>query len=270
VEVPGKTQPMAAAFERPDGLLKGFLIGLANAHHLADGPHLGSQFVFDPPELLEGPAGEFHDHIVPPGGVFVEGPFSPVGHLIQGEAPRKAGGNHGDGKAGRLGSQRGRPGGPRVDFDHHHPAGPGVVGELDVGAADDFDGFHDIVGIFLEPLLQFRGNGQHGRGAVRISRVHAHGVDIFNETDRDPLVLGIPYHFEFQLFPAQDRLLDQNLADETGRDPATGNGAQFFHVVDQASPGSTHGVGRAHDDRVSQFRGNTFRFLDAESRLAPG
>ena len=51
----------------------------------------------------------------------------------------------------------------------------GIVGELDVRAADDLDGVDDVVGVLLELLLQLRVDGQHGGGAVGVAGVDAHG-----------------------------------------------------------------------------------------------
>ena len=44
--------------------------------------------------------------------------------------------------------------------------------------------------------------------------MHPHGVDVFDEADGDHLVFGIPHHFQFQFFPAQDRFFDQDLSDQ--------------------------------------------------------
>ena len=57
VEILGEPQAVAADLQRADRLLEGLLVVLAEAHHLADGPHLRAQLVFQPLELLEGPAG---------------------------------------------------------------------------------------------------------------------------------------------------------------------------------------------------------------------
>ena len=57
VEILGKAQAVAAVLQRADRLLEGLLVVLADAHDLADGPHLGAQLVLESLELLEGPAG---------------------------------------------------------------------------------------------------------------------------------------------------------------------------------------------------------------------
>ena len=58
VEVLGEAEPVAPLLKAADGLLKRLLVGLADGHDLAYGLHLGSDFVLDVAELLEGPARE--------------------------------------------------------------------------------------------------------------------------------------------------------------------------------------------------------------------
>ena len=42
--------------------------------------------------------------------------------------------------------------------------------------------------------------------------MHAHGIEILDRTDDDDVVLPVADHFEFVLFPAQERLFDQAVA----------------------------------------------------------
>ena len=197
-------------------------------------------------------------------------PVAPVGDLVQGEPGGQQGADQRDGEAGGLGRQRGGARRARVDLDDDHAAGLGVVGELDVGAADHLDGFHDPVGVLLQLRLQLRGDGEHGGGAVGVAGVHAHGVHVLDEADGDHLVLGVAHHLELQLFPAQHRFLDQHLADQAGGDAARRDRAQLLHVVDQAAAGAAHGVGRADDHRVAQLGGNGLGLLHAVGGLALG
>ena len=85
--------------------------------------------------------------------------------------------------------------------------------------------------------------------------MHAHGVDVLDKTDRYHLIFGIPHDLQFQLLPAQHGLFNQYLADKTGRKTATGHGAQFFHVIDEASPRTAHRISGADHHRVPQLRG---------------
>ena len=70
------------------------------------------------------------------------------------------------------------------------------MGKLNVGAPNDLDGIYNSVGMFLKAFLQFRINGQHGRCAVGITGMHAHGIDVLDETDGDLLAFGVPHYFE--------------------------------------------------------------------------
>jgi len=105
VEFLGKSQAIAAVLQRAYGLLKCLFVGLAYAHDLPYSLHLGAQFVLHPFELLKAPAGELDHHIVPGGGVPVQGSIPPVRNLIQCQAAGQLGGDEGDGKSGGLGGQ---------------------------------------------------------------------------------------------------------------------------------------------------------------------
>ena len=244
-----EAQAVAFVLEGADGFLEGFLVVLADTHHFADGAHLRSKLVVGAVELLEGPARELYDHIVAGGDVLVERALFPVGKLVKRYSGRKVGGDEGDGEARRFGSEGGRAGGSRVDLDDHHAVRYGVVGELDVRAAYHLDGVHDVVGIFLQSLLQGFGDRHHRRGAVGVAGVHAHGVDVLDEADGDLLALGVADDLKLQLFPAGQAFLDQYLMHQAFVQAAVGDRFELFHVVDEAAAGAAHRVGRADDDR---------------------
>ena len=67
---------------------------------------------------------------------------------------------------------------------------------LNIGTTDNANRFHDGVGITLQTLLQFLGNGEHWRGTEGIPRMYAHRVDIFNEADGNHIAFGVPHHFQ--------------------------------------------------------------------------
>jgi hypothetical protein len=68
-EILGAAQSVAADFDRADRFLERFLVGLGDAHHLADGQHLRAQPVLQTGKFLERPAAEFDHHVVAPGRV---------------------------------------------------------------------------------------------------------------------------------------------------------------------------------------------------------
>jgi hypothetical protein len=148
-----QAEAVATVLARPDRLLEGLLVGLPEAHHLAHGPHLGAELVFEPLELLEGPARELDDDVVAGGRVLLESAVAPVGNLVQGQAAREKRRHVGDREPGRLRCQRRGSRGPGVDLDHHDTPGLGIVGELDVGAPDDLDGLDDVVRVLLQARL---------------------------------------------------------------------------------------------------------------------
>jgi hypothetical protein len=153
VVVLGESETVTTVLSRTDRLLESLLVGLPQAHDLTDGAHLGAELVLEPLELLECPAGELHDHVVAGGGVFLEGAVAPVGNLVHRQPAGQERRDIGDGKPGRLRRQRRRARGPGIDLDHHDAVGLGIMRKLDVGAPDDLDGLHDVVGVFLQAFL---------------------------------------------------------------------------------------------------------------------
>ncbi len=275
VEVLGEAKSGPADFKRADGFLQGLFVVLADAHHFADRAHLGAEPVLDALELFESPAREFHDHVIAAGGVFVQRSLAPVRNLVHGQAACEQGRDKGDREPRGLGGERRRAGRARIDLDDCHPTGFGVMRELDVGAADDFDGLDDVVGVFLEFFLQGGVDGQHRRGAVRVSGVHAHGVDVLDEANRDHAVLRVAHHLQLEFLPAQNGFLDQHLVHHAFGQAPRCDGPQLLNVVDQASARSPHGVGRPDHHRIPElfrlfFRvfegvhGLAFRHVDAE------
>ena len=87
-------------------------------------------------------------------------------------------------------------------------------------------------------------------------------IDVFNKADGDLLTFGIADDFQFQLFPAEDALLDKHLIDKTCRKSAGNDFAQFFNVVNDTAAGSAHRVGRAQNNGITQLRGDLFSFFD--------
>jgi len=269
VVIAREAQAIPPILQRADRLLKGLLVGLANAHHLAHRAHLRPQLVLRAFELLERPPCEFHHHVIARGGVFLQRAVAPVGDFVQREAGGQLGRDQRNGQARGLGRQRRRPRRARIDLDDHHAPGPGIVRELDVGAPDHANRLDDPVGQLLQPGLQPGINRQHRRHAIGIPRMHAHRIHVLDEAGRDHLIFGVAHHLQLQLLPAHHGFLHQDLPDDAGIQPAAGHQTQLLHVIDMAAAGAAHGVGRANDQRVAQLRRHPLRLLHAERRRAP-
>ncbi len=212
VKILGKAQAVASDLQAADGLLKSLLVGLADAHDLAHGPHLGAQLVLAVLEFFKGPPGKLDHHIVPAGHVLVQRAAHAAGDLVQSQPRRQHGGHQRDGESRGFAGQRRGAGGPGIDLDDHDTVADRIMGKLHIGAADDLHLIYDLICLLLQPLLQLLRDGQHGGGAERISGVYAQRVDILDKAHRNHIALGVPHHFQLQLFPAQNGLLHQHLA----------------------------------------------------------
>ena len=91
--------------------------------------------------------------------------------------------------------------------------------------------------------------------------MNTHRVDVFNEADRDHLIVRVPDDLQFQFLPAQNRLFDQDLANEAGPDSAVSDDPQFLLVPGNAPAPSAERIRRSHHNRVAQTIGNLEGFF---------
>ena len=89
IKILGKSKAVPAVLQRPDGLLEGLLVVLADAHDFADCPHLSAKLVFNVFKFFKIPAAEFNNHVVTPGCVFLQGALTPVRNFIHGQPAGK-------------------------------------------------------------------------------------------------------------------------------------------------------------------------------------
>ena len=203
-----------------DGLHQGGLKGVLNGHDLAGGLHLGAQLPAGPVELVKGPLGELHHHIVHGGleaGVGLPGDV--VLDLVQGVAQGDFGGDLGDGIPRGLGGQGGGPGDSGVDLDDGVLKAVGVQGKLAVAAAFNAQLLDDFQGGGAEHLVLPVGQGLGGGHHDGVAGVDAHGIDVLHGADGDDVAGGdggalvVPHHLELDLLPPEDVLLDEHLGD---------------------------------------------------------
>ena len=263
-------QAVPAGFQGTDCLLKCFLVILSNAHDLAYGPHLGTQPVFHALKLFKCPTGKLNHHIVPARHIFVQSAVFSAGNILQRQPGSKHGAHQRNGKSRSFGRKRRRTGCPGVNLYDDNPVTHRVMGKLYIGSADNLHGFHNAVSLLLEAFLQFFGNCQHGRGTEGIPRMHSQGVYILDEADSNHIALRIAYHFQFQLFPSQNRLLHEDLSHQGSLQPPCTDSAQFIPIVYQAASCAAHGISRPQNHRISQFIRYLQPLLHSVGHLAPG
>ncbi|OQB20091.1 MAG: hypothetical protein BWY13_01232 [Euryarchaeota archaeon ADurb.Bin190] len=93
--------------------------------------------------------------------------------------------------------------------------------------------------------------------------MNPHSIHILDKADGDHLILGVADHLQLQFLPAQNRLLDQYLADEAGGNAPAGHSAQLLHIVDQAASRAAHGIGGADHHGIAQISCYSFGVLHA-------
>ncbi len=98
--------------------------------------------------------------------------------------------------------------------------------------------------------------------------MHAHCVDVLDETDGYFLAFGIPDHFQLQFLPSDNRFFNEDLINKTYRESPCGHNTQFFDIVYSTTACAAHGVSGTDYDRVTKLISNLFRLLHIESKLA--
>ena len=262
------SQTITAGFQASDRFLKCFFVGLSNAHDFTYGAHLCTKLIFHTFKFFKGPAGKFDYHVVSVGNVFVQCAVFSTWNVLQGQTGCKHGGNQCDGETGSFGCQGRGTGSTRIDFNNNNTVGNRIVGELNIGSSNDLYRFHDFVCLLLKTLLTFFGNGQHGSRAEGVTGVHTEGIDIFNEADRDHVVVFVADNFQLQLLPAQNRFFNQNLSHQTGLQTSGTDNLQLFTIINKAAAGAAHGISRAKYNRIAQLVCNGQSFFHAVSYFA--
>ncbi len=142
------------------------------------------------------------------------------------------------------------------------------MGKLHVGAADHLHRLHDTVRLLLQTLLAFLGDGQHGRGAERIARMHAERVDIFDKADRDNVVVRITHHLKLQFLPAENGFLHKHLPHKACLQSSGTDHLQLVLIVDKTASRAAHRVSWTQHHRVSQLFRNGKRLVHGVCHLA--
>ena len=78
-----------------------------------------------------------------------------------------------------------------------------------------------------------------------------HRIKIFHRADRDDVSIAVAHDLKFDLFPAGDTFLHQNLRDRGKTEPCGSNLAQLCFVNSDAAAGAAEGKGGAHDNRIA-------------------
>ena len=265
-------ETVAFDLQGTDRFLKGLFEGSPDGHRLPDRLHLGGQGRIGPGKFLEGKPRDLQHHIVDRRLERSLGhPCDVIGDLIQGIADRELGGDLGDRESGRLRRECRTPRHAWVHLDHHELSGVRVNRKLDVRPSGiDPDLPNNADRRIPHDLILFVRQGHGGSNRNAVARVHPHRIEILDRTDDDDIVLEVPHHLELELFPADDRALDQDLTGGTGRQAPVDDHLELFPIVGDVPTGAPEGEGRPDDGRKADPLHDLHRFLSRPSRSAVG
>ena len=245
-------EPRETVLERAQCLLQALLKRAPDCHGLPDGFHRRGQGRFRAGEFLERKARNF-GHYVVDGGLERRRRGAPgyvVRDLVQGVADRELGRDLGDRKTGRFRSERGGARHPRIHLDDHQAAVVRIDGELHVRAAglDPDLAQHRDRGVPHDLVFLVR-QGERRRDRDRIAGMHPHRIQVLDRAYDDAIVPLVANHLHFELFPAQNQFLDQDLAGRRGIDAALDDVDELGLVVGDAAAGAAERERGADDGR---------------------
>ena len=231
-------------FQATQRFLHGLLERTTNRHHLTHRLHLRRQASISVGELFKGKTWNLGNNIVDCRlkGRRRAATSNIVLQLIQGVTHSELGGDLGNRKARRFGSQCRGARYPGVHFDHDHTAGIRTDTKLNVGTT----GFHTNLtqyrqGGVTHDLVFLIGQRLGWRDSNGVTGVHTHRIEVLDRADDNAVVLFIADHFHLVLFPANQRLINQQLIGGRKIETASTDLFKLFAVVSNTATRAAHG-----------------------------
>ena len=223
----------ALLLERTHGLLQSLGEVTTQGHSLTNTLHGGGQGRVSSRELLKREARNLHNHIVEGR---LEGRRGLLGDivrdLIQGVTQGQLGRNLRNREAGSLRRKCRGTRHARVHLNDDDAAGLRIDRELDVTTTGVHANLTNHVDRNIAQLLELTvSQGQCGCHGDRVTGVHAHGVEVFDGADDHDVVVGVTHHLQLVFLPAEDGLLQQDLASRRVLNTGAGNTVEVFLVV---------------------------------------
>ena len=264
VETDFRVEASCAHFQAAQRFLQGFLLRATNRHHFANRFHLSGQTVVSTGEFLEVEARNFSNHIVD--GRLEGGRSTPTGdvvhQLVEGVTHRQFRRHFGNRETSGFRRQRRGARHAWVHFDNNQATVFRVHRKLDVGTTGFNADFtqHRHRGV-THDLIFFVGQRLGWRDSDGVTGVDAHRIKVFDRADDDAVVVFITHHFHLVLFPADQRLINQQLFSRREIQTAGANFFKLFAVISDTAAATTHGKGWANNAREANFSGNRQRFF---------
>ena len=108
-----------------------------------------------------------------------------------------------------------------------------------------------------------------GRGdGDRIAGVNAHRIEVLDGTDNDDVVRPVAHHFQLELFPADDRLFDEDFVDGAELQAVRDQLVEFLAVVSDAAASAAERETRPQHARQTDRVPNVLRFGERAGHAA--
>ena len=210
-----RTWMCTTLLQRSPRFEEGFLEITADGHDFPGGLHRRAKRSVGRAEFVKGPPWNLDHAIVQR---WLEGGGGPlardgVGQFVKGVANRNLGRHPGNGVAGGFGRQGGGARHTGVDLNHADFARELVEGKLDVASALDVQRTNEGERLISQPLVVGVAEGLERGHNGGFARVDAHRVDVLHGAHDGRVVRFVSHHFVFELLPAEDGFLDQDLGD---------------------------------------------------------
>ena len=98
--------------------------------------------------------------------------------------------------------------------------------------------------------------------------MNAHRVHVFNGTDNNDVVVGIAQQLELKLLPSHQGLVDNNLVNGAGLEPALQGGIKLFFVPNKTGAAAPKGKGGPNAKRIAKLLRDFFALEVARSNLS--
>lgn len=244
-----------------DGLLERLLKGTADSHNLTDRLHGTADIALDVLEFGQIPSGDLGNDIIKRGlEVGGRGLGHGVGKLGQAVAQADLGCGVGQGVTGGLGGQSGRTGKTGVDLDNPVVETIRLKSVLNVALADDTQMTNDLDGGRSEHVVLLVAQRLTGRNDDGIASVDAQGVEVLHVANRNAVVIRITNDLIFDLLPALQGLLNQNLGRECKRSGS--HVSQLLLVVGETGSKTTERIRSADDNGIPNLLGSIESLID--------
>ncbi len=100
--------------------------------------------------------------------------------------------------------------------------------------------------------------------------MHAHRIQIFDGAHDDAVVVPVPHHLHFELFPADNRLFQQHFRGRRHFESVRDDALELLTVVGDAAPGSAERERRPNDGRETNIRLFLQRLFQGMRDIRPG